>query len=153
MKMPVVMASRWGLDPVIVVPSSSSNGAESLCPSEETRNTTKPCTKPTPPITAPAPAPPAAAVAAETAEAAAAGGSPFSIMSRGCKDSGRDGAGNDDGEDCIHDEPTGRVLWDCAQVLWDLVADPNPANVFSVKGKVRTYAAVSSAPASLHGLR
>lgn len=139
MKLPVVLASRWGLDPVIVVPSSSSDGGESLCPSAETRNTSvKRCPKPTPPAPAP-----------EAAEAA--GGSPFSIISR---DDGRDGAGNDDDdEDYIDDEPTGRVLWDCAQVLWDLVADPNPANVFSVKGKVRVmmcvYAAVSSVPSSL----
>lgn len=35
------------------------------------------------------------------------------------------------------DEPTGRALWDCAQVLWDLVADPHPDNQFTVRGKVR----------------
>ncbi|CAM9100791.1 unnamed protein product, partial [Scytosiphon promiscuus] len=33
------------------------------------------------------------------------------------------------------DEPTGRALWDCAQVLWDLVADPRSGNDFSVRGK------------------
>lgn len=35
------------------------------------------------------------------------------------------------------DEVTGRVLWDCTAVLWDLVADPNPGNMFTVRGKVR----------------
>lgn len=35
------------------------------------------------------------------------------------------------------DELTGRTLWDCTQVLWDLVADPDPQNMFTVRGKVR----------------
>lgn len=34
------------------------------------------------------------------------------------------------------DEVTGRTLWDCTQVLWDLVADPDPQNEFTVRGKV-----------------
>eukprot|EP00752_Nemacystus_decipiens_P002057 g1969.t1 len=33
------------------------------------------------------------------------------------------------------DEVTGRTLWDCTQVLWDLVADPDPHNAFTVRGK------------------
>lgn len=39
-------------------------------------------------------------------------------------------------EDEDEDEPTGRVIWDCAQILWDLVADPNPGNEYAVRGKV-----------------
>lgn len=33
-------------------------------------------------------------------------------------------------------ELTGRTLWDCTQVLWDLVADPRMDNVFTVRDKV-----------------
>lgn len=33
------------------------------------------------------------------------------------------------------DELTGKYLWDCAKVLYDLVADPDPSNTLSVKGK------------------
>ena len=39
-------------------------------------------------------------------------------------------------EDDPDDEVTGRILWDCTQVLWDLVADPDPQNVLTVQGKV-----------------
>lgn len=41
-----------------------------------------------------------------------------------------------EGEEDPDEEVTGRALWDCTQVLWDLVADPNPQNVFTVRGKV-----------------
>lgn len=124
MKIPVVLESRWGLQPVIVVSGSSGDEGGSPLPLEETGSKSKPDTKPTSPIKAPA--------------TTAAGSSPFSISCE-CGDDGREGGADDDeDEDDIDDEPTGRTLWDCAQVLWDLVADPNPANMFSVKGKVCT---------------
>lgn len=44
------------------------------------------------------------------------------------------------------DEPTGRTLWDCAKVLYDLVAIPDPANVFSVRGKVTSGTLRNSVP-------
>jgi len=40
------------------------------------------------------------------------------------------------GDEKEEEEPTGRVVWDCAQILWDLVADPNPGNEYAVRGKV-----------------
>lgn len=38
--------------------------------------------------------------------------------------------------DPLDDELTGRYVWDCAKVLYDLVADPDPYNTFSIRGKV-----------------
>lgn len=38
-------------------------------------------------------------------------------------------------EDYKYEEPTGRVVWDCARVLYDLLADPAQDNTFSVRGK------------------
>lgn len=43
-----------------------------------------------------------------------------------------------DTDDDEEREVTGKVLWDCAQVLWDLLANPHPQNAFSVRGKVGT---------------
>lgn len=38
--------------------------------------------------------------------------------------------------DAQDDELTGKYLWDCSKVLYDLVADPDPSNTLSIKGKV-----------------
>lgn len=133
MRIPVVLVSRWGLEPVVVIPGSSSDDGKWLVPLEETNDTNKQCTKPAAPMRAPAPVVAAAAVPAPASPAACGSRS----ISCACGDDGRNVAGKDEDEDDIDDdEPTGSTLWDCAQVLWDLVADPNPANTYSVKGKV-----------------
>lgn len=46
----------------------------------------------------------------------------------------KESAKSDDDEER---EVTGKMLWDCAQVLWDLLANPHPQNNFSVRGQVR----------------
>ena len=56
---------------------------------------------------------------------------PVVIDDCGSRQRGTSPSGDDD-----EDEPTGRVLWDCAQILWDLLADPDPRNKYAVRGKV-----------------
>ena len=66
----------------------------------------------------------------------AAPSSPPLLSSRpSCSDDDDSHEEEEDGDD--EEEPTGKTLWDCAKVLYDLVANPDPNNVFSVRGKVR----------------
>lgn len=67
---------------------------------------------------------------AETSSTTAAGEE--AAKRQGCGDRA---IGEDGDEEDI--ELTGRMLWDCTQVLWDLVADPRMDNMFTVRGKVQ----------------
>ncbi|CAM9163791.1 unnamed protein product [Ectocarpus sp. 12 AP-2014] len=95
--MPVVLSSRWGIEPVAVGTACTDDGPLPL--PFETSTTT-------------------------------AAGEAATRQDYCCDDSaiGEDG----DEEDM---ELTGRTLWDCTQVLWDLVADPRKDNMFTVRDK------------------
>lgn len=111
----LVLASRWGLEPVVVATAISRDERSPLPAKDDTTSSDRSTTATT-----------AAATAEPLAEATtttAAVGPPAAQSS--------DLAGEEE-----DDELTGRTLWDCAQVLWDLVADPHPDNEFAVRGKV-----------------
>ncbi|CBN79081.1 hypothetical protein Esi_0176_0027 [Ectocarpus siliculosus] len=95
--MPVVLSSRWGIEPVTVGTACTDDGPLPL--PFETSTTT-------------------------------AAGEAATQQDYCCDDRaiGEDG----DEEDM---ELTGRTLWDCTQVLWDLVADPREGNTFTVRDK------------------
>lgn len=96
--MPVVLSSRWGIEPVAVGTACTDDGPLPL--PFETSTTT-------------------------------AAGEAATQQDYCCDDRaiGEDG----DEEDM---ELTGRTLWDCTQVLWDLVADSRKDNMFTVRDKV-----------------
>ena len=103
----------------------------------------------------PTTAPAAAAAAAETAPITAAGTATSTTTLTSTKTtaatsaprttappsppllSPRSSHGEEEAQDGDYEEePTGKTLWDCAKVLYDLVANPDPNNAFSVRGKV-----------------
>ncbi|CAN0011569.1 unnamed protein product [Ectocarpus sp. 8 AP-2014] len=94
--MPVVLSSRWGIEPVAVDTACTDDG--------------------------PLPLP------FETSTTTAAG---EAATQQDCCDDRAIGEDGDE-EDM---ELTGRTLWDCTQVLWDLVADPRKDNTFTVRDK------------------
>ncbi|CAM9853465.1 unnamed protein product [Ectocarpus sp. 4 AP-2014] len=95
--MPVVLSSRWGIEPVAVGTACTDDG--------------------------PLPLP------FETSTATAAGEA-ATRQDCCCDDRAIDEDGDE--EDI---ELTGRTLWDCTQVLWDLVADPREDNIFTIRDK------------------
>lgn len=120
--MPVVLSSRWGLDPVVVATND-----EVLFASKKAREDASTSAQVASAATASHEAEATALAAAGTAAAESSTVSWFSRL--GGPDG--DGGGKDD-----DDELTGRTLWDCTKVLYDLVSDPRQDNTFAVRGKV-----------------
>lgn len=134
--MPAVLTSRWGFAPVVVATasdvedSSPSGSREDSIISSIIHASSGDCASDETGMSAATGTPPNSLMTVHVAASAPPAGTPLpqSLLPL-------DENSGDSKED---EEPTGGMLWDCAKVLYDLLADPSATNEFSIKGKVRS---------------